>query len=190
MVEQLCEYGPVHLVPVSAVGPNFAVYEKGQMRKRPDGLIEPLAVDLSIGFTLVDYIKQLKAMGDSTGHDGYVAWLWLVKQSRSLLGKVSKLRDAADKMNNSRILRKFTVWLPINIDAVLDEIEDFAETVDLRLESVATGLERTIKKMADDIHDRNSALAGVVQIQAALVMAFAAKFPASDLNKRFSEPNP
>jgi hypothetical protein len=190
VVEQLCEFGPVHLVPVSAVGPKFAVYEKGLMKKRPDGLIEPLSVDLSIGFTLIDYIRQLKALGESSNHYGHVAGLWLVRQSRWLVDKVFILQEAAKKLNNSETLRKFTAWLPINISAVLEEIEDFAEMADSRLENIETGLEHTIKRMTDEIHDRNSALAAVIQIQAALVAAFETKFPASNLNASVAEISP
>lgn len=189
-VKQLCEFGPVHLVPVSAVGPKFAVYENGQMKRRPDGLIEPLSVDLSIGFTLIDYIRQLKALRESTKHYGYVTGLWLAQQSRWLLDKMLELKDAAEKMNNSKTLRKFAAWLPINISAVLDEIEDFALMADSKLENIATGLEHTIKTMTDEIHDRNSALAAVIQIQAALVASFEAKFPASNLNASIAETSP
>jgi hypothetical protein len=187
LVEQLCEFGPVHLVPVSAVGPKFAIYENGRMKKRPGGLIEPHSVDLSIGFTLIDYIRQLKFLGESKEHYGYIARLWLVQRIRWLLAKMLGIKGVADKMNHSAALAKFIAWIPINLTALLNEFGNWVEMADSTLDDIATGLEDTIKRMTDAIHDKNSALAAVVQIQAALVAAFEKKFPASNLNTSIAE---
>src|SRR5260370_20339473 len=97
-----------------------------------------------------------------------------------------KLKDVAVKRNKSVTLAKFVMLIPINLTAVLNEYEGALRAADSTLENIATGLEDTIKKMTDDIHDKNSALAIVLQIQTALVAAFEKKFPASNLHTRIA----
>jgi hypothetical protein len=184
IVERLCECGPVHLVPVSAVGSTFASYQNGRMKKRIGGMIEPLSVDLSIGFTLVDHIRQLK---ESQDHYGTIAMFLLVQKLRLMLARALGLRSVLQDLNESNALAQFLLWLPINVGAVLKEFERFAVRADEKLENLAIDLQATIKSMSEAIHDRKTAVAAVVQIQAALVAAFERKFPASNLNARIAE---
>jgi hypothetical protein len=184
IVERLCESGPVHLVPVSAVGATFAAYQGGRMKKRPGAMIEPLSVDLSIGFTLMDHIRQLK---ESQQHYGPIAKLLFVQKLRLMLARALGLRSVLENLDETGRLATFLLWLPINIHAVLRELEGLAIRADEKLENFAIELQATINGMCEAIHDRKTAVAAVVQIQAALVAAFERKFPASNLNARIGE---
>jgi hypothetical protein len=50
---------PVRMVPVSAVGDNFAWFDPatGKMKKQPDALARPYNVDVSLALTLYDHLK-------------------------------------------------------------------------------------------------------------------------------------
>jgi hypothetical protein len=188
VVEQLVEHGPVRLIPVSAVGPNFAKYENGVMKKCPDGVIEPMHVDLSIGMTLVDQIKMLKAAGlvksseEAAEEQAAHAKLWLVDKSRWLIAKILMLSELAKKLNNDSAASTFMQFLPINLTAMLAHYESYVKMADGRFAAIATGLEDEISRLSDSIFDRKSALAAVIEIQAALVAAFEKKFPGSKLS--------
>jgi hypothetical protein len=181
LVEQLVDRGPVRLVPVSAVGRNFAKYEDGMMKKLTDGIIEPLYVDLSIGMTLIDQIGMLQAAGAEKSHP-LIARLWVVKKIMLLIAKCLDLKDVMDRLNNDEVLSTFTQTLPINVAAVLTQYGKFLKAANARLDTVATGLEEEIRQISESIRDRNSAVDAIVQIQTALIAAFEKKFPASNLS--------
>ena len=73
---------PTYLLPVSAVGNGFAKFdpETQQMKKLPNGIVEPKYVDMSLTFTLVDYLTKIAQLDDPTGDKGdgiFVRdWLW------------------------------------------------------------------------------------------------------------------
>jgi hypothetical protein len=195
VVEQICEFGPVHLVPVSAVGPNFAVYQKGEMKRRRGAQINPTLVDLSIGLTMVDYIYQLSRQPDPNlvrDEDAIYragGLLWLAERAKWILGKVAGRKKGAEHVGGliSVLLDSMPGGL---ITALLKGVTKYAEVAETRLENVAKNLKATIKSMTDGIHDKDSALTNVVQIQAALVGAFEKEFPASRLNESFVETSP
>lgn len=72
---------PTYLIPVSAVGNGFAKFDPvtQQMKKLPNGIVEPKHVDMSLTFTLVDYLTKIATQDDSTREkDGIFVrdWLW------------------------------------------------------------------------------------------------------------------
>jgi hypothetical protein len=71
---------PTYLLPVSAVGDRFAKFnpETQQMNKRPNGLVEPKHVDMSLTFTLVDYLAKIAADDFSENLDAIIArdYIW------------------------------------------------------------------------------------------------------------------
>jgi hypothetical protein len=84
---------PIYLVPVSAVGRDFADFDPvdQEMKKRPFGRIKPLHVDMSLTFTLVDYLKQLSSrLKNGLPDDPHTTivrnWVWrrVVKYSPAL----------------------------------------------------------------------------------------------------------
>src|SRR5262245_6972819 len=67
---------PVHLIPVSAVGMNFAHFDKTDMRmkKVKGGTCEPFNVELAIGMTIIDQI-QLQAVHKKSNLGRLLIWI-------------------------------------------------------------------------------------------------------------------
>jgi len=174
------------LIPVSAVGPGFASYRDGIMEVTSGHPLAPSLVDLSIGLTLVDQIRELGKLRDDRNSDSSIALLWGLRQAQWLVAKLLGLKNVADRLNNSIILAKYASLIPFNVSAILKEAEGWLNAANDRMESQATGLEEKIQGMVDTIRDRNSAIDIIVQVQAALVASLEKKYPASNLNAMFA----
>ena len=70
---------PAYLIPVSAVGNDFAVFDPAtqQMRKKPQGLVKPTRVDIPLTLTLVDFLKKeaSKTLPEDE-NKAFYDWLW------------------------------------------------------------------------------------------------------------------
>ncbi|MBW7968879.1 hypothetical protein [Bradyrhizobium sp. BR 10289] len=75
--------GAVHLLPVSAVGAHFASIDPKtkQMIKNPNAHVSPFNVDLSLTFTIVDFLNQvatdlLKDLSDHSSANDVKSWIY------------------------------------------------------------------------------------------------------------------
>ena len=81
---------PVHLLPVSAIGNEFAAYDPAsqQMKKLPNGMIAPSRVDLSVTFTIVDYLTMIAEQRSkelTKAEDNSSLRSWFLDKMRSML---------------------------------------------------------------------------------------------------------
>jgi hypothetical protein len=181
VVEQLCDRGIVHIVPVSAIGRNFATYAGGRMKRKPGARLEPFYVDLSIGLTLMDQIRVFRKFG-SSNQRGPLKRLGLIRMMNRVVAELLKMKQRVTEINTDSVFSIFTAMIPINIEAVLAGYEKCLQQANARLSTTITGLEEEIKRLTESIRDQDSALTAIVQIQAARVAAFEKKFPASNLD--------
>jgi hypothetical protein len=175
---------PVHLMPVSAVGDNFADYDpsRQEMTKRANGRVEPQFVDLSLTLTLVDYLTMIsdaisKEFPDQTESVVVRNWVW------------KKLRAAAPLLGASAgpisgpLLSAITSFHP-----VLQVLVSVAATLSLQkiMDASGTKLQQTVEQLAKDtdeafgkITDRQSAVDAILKNQVRRALKFREQYPGS-----------
>ena len=72
---------PMYIIPVSAVGRNFATMDlsSGQIKKRHDGILRPFNMDTCLCLTLVDQVKELAKSRDAVMRGDLRKKLFIVK---------------------------------------------------------------------------------------------------------------
>jgi hypothetical protein len=63
----------IRLIPVTAVGHDFAVLDHGEVRKKPDGRFEPANVELALSAVVPDIIRQIELSLDRSTREAVLA---------------------------------------------------------------------------------------------------------------------
>jgi Double-GTPase 2 len=183
IVQQRKSY-PVHLMPVSAVGANFADYDpsRQEMIKRANGRVEPQFVDLSLTLTLVDYLTMIsdainKQFPDQTESAVVRNWVW------------KKIRAAAPLLGVSAGPLSAPLLSAISLShPVLTVLVSVAATVGLQkiMEAGGTKLQQTVDQLAKNtdeafskITDRQSAVDAILKNQVFRALKFREQYPGS-----------
>lgn len=161
----------VSLIPVSAVGHDFATYDGKKITKRKDGVPNPYNVQLSIGMTIRDHLdaeyRKLQSDDQRRGRKRLEDW---ARSSEFLRGFVNKLPYGVIAVES---------WgppLPVIAYKIAHLLASVAEnTLDKEIERAQNKLKRA--------NDRSSALEGVLAVQTLLSQQFREKLPRSDLGK-------
>lgn len=160
---------PIHLIPVSALGKNFAEFDRKEMRmkKKKGGMIQPDNVELSIGMTIEDQltlVSKQRAARDLTPMR--LAGLKLLRYVVKTAGVAAKLADVIALASYLR----------------MDKILEHLAAADSRLEKGQLDLHAQIKEAMGKIVDQKTAIAAVLIIQKYRVEEFQRMFPESDLS--------
>ena len=166
---------PIHLIPVSAVGGNFAMLDDRQvMRKRPGSkYAEPYLVEMTITMTLTDVFLHLSKSLESrmrhepvnTGNLRQIP-IFLGRLLISLFQGVTAVAPLA---------------MPFGLKAAYANM--VLAALDRKLEDHGQRLKHEAEAAYRRIADRRSALEAVVMKQAALRFEFEKSFPRSDLTR-------
>jgi hypothetical protein len=180
---------PVHLLPVSAVGDRFAAYDPAtqQMKKLPNGLIEPTRVDLSVTFTIVDYLTMIaaqrsKELAKKVEDDSSLRG-WFLDKMRLLLSQSSaatgSLLTVGTHLLNLTSITNPVVQVLIS-GATLIGVRAMLETGAGKLGEVVVALAKETEEAQTKIKDQKSAAEAVLKIQMLMAQRFKAEFPDSN----------
>src|SRR5262245_34137427 len=158
-------HSPVHLIPTSSLGKDFAVFDLKdlRMKKVKGGKIKPYNVELSIGMTITDQLLLL------SNHPGYRDFrpqlVWLMK----IVGFV---------VQSVRVtVELFALPSIIRVDKVVELMNSASDT----LKANAEELQRKIEETVRTITNQRTAIEAVMMIQAMRRTAFENQFPESNL---------
>jgi hypothetical protein len=209
VVEQRRELGePTYLIPVSAVGDDFARYDPHShgMVKQPNAVPKPYHLDITLALAVTDTI--LKLFRDASGNDDpyWLRFLNFIGNSAprsKWLAKTGITEMIPSSLRNS--LNSGEFWLDILRSAaksgptikwlaqagptlLLDPLAASAATIFLQkmkvsdaIPSLAAHLKEDVEERLSRINDRGSALNKITEIQHLRVTDFLLRFPAADL---------
>jgi len=168
-VEQRAKWKlPVHLIPVSAVGMNFARFDRRDMRMKKvrNGACKPFNVELAIGMTITDQI-QLSSIHPKRNLGALLLWITRI------------LRGSTDVLEKSLEISQFVIGFPrfIPIDGIRRLLRDATENIQVSED----WLRSKIEEEATKIRDQKSAVESVMKIQAWRRKMFERNFPESQL---------
>jgi hypothetical protein len=161
---------PLHLVPVSAVGNNFAEYDPKTrtMRKKRGGKIDPFNVDLSIGYTITDQLR-LRSSHQVSRFDRIKAPIFRI------LGHVMDWIEIA--LEISPWLVAVPRWVP------LDNVVTLIRQADAWFARSEQELREAIAQEMGKVTDRKSAIESIMKVQELRRIMFEKQFPDSDLTR-------
>ncbi len=159
---------PVHLIPVSAVGMDFARFDKNDMRmkKVKGGRCKPFNVELAIGMTITDQIQLLSVHKKS--NVGRLL-IWITRAMRGSLGVLA----------TSLEISQYVINLPsfVPVEGICRILKDASTSIQVNED----WLRSKIEEEARNIRDQKSAVQSVMKIQALRRKAFETHFPESQL---------
>ncbi len=158
---------PTQLIPVSAVGANFAEWDmaREKMKKRPGAVARPYNIDLTLCFTITDALMS---------RFGQNEWPQALKARLATGGSaiVSALSILSGFAGYGAVLLD-DVWLMRAVTLLQATTSAWREKTH--------GMSELIGARARDITDKNSAINAVMEIQHLLREDFAARNPESNL---------
>ena len=168
-VEQRAKWKlPVHLIPVSAVGMNFARFDRNDMRMKKvrNGSCKPFNVELAIGMTVTDQI-QLSSVHPKRNLGMLLLWITRI------------LRGSTDVLEKSIEISQFVIGFPrfLPIDSIRRLLKEAGATIQVSED----WLRGKIEEEAVKIRDQRSAVESVMTIQACRRKLFEKNFPESRL---------
>lgn len=165
-----------YLVPVSAIGPNFARLDPddGLIKKRRNGTIEPFHLDVMTSVSMVDTVLDLVRTADRPG-DGPGAGRepWAVRVKRWIGNKLGYARMAAPA--------SFPVFGPLGVLGIVAVTIGAEKLIGMKSRS----FEDKVREIRQGITDRTSALEAILTIQYQLLDRFLKRHPAARLGVRF-----
>jgi hypothetical protein len=190
IIEQQKRECPVHLLPVSAVGEKFASYDPANqlMKKLPNGQIKPSRVDLSLTFTIVDYLAMIaaersKELSETT--DDSTLRRWFIKKVNSVLSHSGTIAApvltagfhtiTAASLTNPFVLALVSGASMVGVKAVIDAGAN-------RLGGIVKALAKETEEAQTKIRDEHSAAEAVLKIQLLIAQKFKAEFPDSSFS--------
>jgi hypothetical protein len=140
---------PTYLLPVSAVGNGFAEFDPvtQQMKKRADGLVQPIHVDMSLTFTLVDHLTKIVLQNESpVVDDDMIVRDWLWKKILLVAPVVGLLAGPAVNYASQKF------WGDVKVDYMLQAAISVVATLGLRsiLKSCGTQIKEIIESIKAD----------------------------------------
>jgi hypothetical protein len=157
---------PTHLVPVSAVGDNFARYDPGKdaMVKLPQKTPEPYNLDITLALAVTDtLLHSFKRL--PSGRD--LAWIAFLK---SLVGSATALRWVAGAYLGT-----------ITDDGLVAAMMIALSKASNSMAKLVVNIEDQKTTKISQIKDRNTALDGITQAQRFIVKKFLDDFPPANL---------
>ena len=166
-----------YLIPVSAVGPNFAVLDPadGVIRKRGNGTIEPFHFDVMTSVSMVDTVFDLARRNADLAVQPAVGLK--VGLAARLKGKLGK------KLSYARMLAPAAIPVfghlgVLGLMALSAASENF-------IADKNRGLEEKTRQIRQGIHDQASAIEAILKIQYQLLDRYLKRFPMATLGARF-----
>jgi len=190
IIRQQQDSRPVHLLPVSAIGKNFAKYDAAsqQMKKLPNGRIEPSYVDLSLTFTIIDYLtivatdlgKELPEVSDDT-----LIRSWFLKKAMAALpysaAAAGPIISVGSHFLHLAALTNPVFQVLISGASLLGARALIKAGSNRVHESIGEFRDR-IEAEHKSIKDRHSAADAVLKIQMMMAERFKRRFPDSSFN--------
>jgi hypothetical protein len=187
LIQQQCKKYPVHLIPVSAVGENFAEYDPSsqKMIKRPDGLVEPQLVDLSLTLTIVDYLTVISntiSKEFPADAEGITVRNWVLKKLVSgapLLGSsAGPVVDVGGQMlfHVAAIHPVFQILISV---AATMGLRKAMHAGGSRIKEVIEEYKADVDNSFNKITDRRSAIDAIIKSQLLRALKFREQFPES-----------
>jgi hypothetical protein len=176
---------PIYLLPVSAVGDSFAEFDpvSQQMKKRADGLIEPTHVDMSLTFTLVDYLAKIAAQNELQNDEGTIVRDWFWKKTVLLAPGCGLLAGPAVSYGGRMFWGEgveYVSQIVISAAATLG-LRLLLDAGGARIKAIVEGIKSDIDNTRKHISERQSALNVVVRRQIARADRFRASYPDASL---------
>lgn len=158
---------PTYLIPVSAVGRDFAFYDrvKKVMRKRPNAVPEPYNLDITLALAIADTLKkkiEAALYGQKLLGTGLLKAVVNAGEFANWLTKIGTMITGDPWMGVVMLI----------LGGASGRISSLAEETDRRLSA---------------IKDQKSALDNIAYLQHARVQEFLSEFPAADLLCRLEE---
>jgi len=154
-----------HLIPVSAVGPDFAVWDAraGKMRKKAGASPDPYNIDLTLSLTISDaLLTRFKQ-----------------EESQADVFRRTLIKAAIYGRKGFNILMNLLPWIPEDIWVL--RIVALWNAIDGRLNKQLSTIEEEINARTARIKDKNSAIDGIIQVQRLLHTKFYQANRASNL---------
>jgi hypothetical protein len=178
---------PVYLLPVSAVGDNFVEFDPvtQQMKKKPDGLIEPSYVDMSLTFTLVDYLKKISAQLRNEhpfdARDVVVRdWVW--EKVLLLAPLLGLLTGPAVSLGGQVLFSQAQVSIPLQIvisAAATLGLKSLLSASGTKIKGIVEEIKWEVDSARQHISSRQSTLEVILRRQHSLALRFRELYPES-----------
>jgi hypothetical protein len=181
--------GPVHLMPVSAVGAHFATLdpETGQMFKNPNALVSPFNVDLSLTFTIVDFLNQvaIDLLNDLSEHSSANdVRSWLYAKATSFLA-YSGFAASPLVMLGEHLLGFAAITNPITSVIVSGASQLGAGAAfragGARLQAILSDLHAEIQTSGQALKGKQTIVQEIIRIQIARAEQFTKDYPDSEI---------
>jgi len=178
---------PVYLLPVSAVGSKFAEFDPvtQEMKKRPDGLIEPTYVDMSLTFTLVDYLKKISAQlrnEHSFDERDIVVRDWFWEKVVLFAPYLGLLAGPAVGLGGKVLVNDFQVGIVLQIiisAAATLGLKSLLNASGTKIRGIVEDIKWEVDSARKHISNRQSTLELIVRRQHALALRFREIYPES-----------
>ena len=188
IVEQQRKRHIVHLIPVSAVGNNFAEFDPvtQMMTKRHDGRIEPMFVDLSLTLTLVDYLTMISRsiqseFPDQSEGDVVRNWAWKkLVQHAPILGSAAgpAVQEVGVKLISATLTIHPVVQILISLATTMG-LKMMLDAGGTKIKEYIEELKSDVDSSFDKISDRRSAIDAILKSQMLRAIRFRENYPAS-----------
>jgi|tagenome__1003787_1003787.scaffolds.fasta_scaffold20955327_3 hypothetical protein len=167
----------IRLIPVSAVGPDFAELDaSGEVTKLPDGQLEPIGVDLPLSAVVPDLFAQVELEMDRAQLQAALDRI----RAGSRMGPAAALTELGEFVNR-RAFRVFATLVPgagFLGDAALAFFDsDSSATIDRRLD-----LNEQLDQTMDDVQDLQHARRRVLRDLQSRVDVLEGRLPTSRLS--------
>ncbi|MFM8754400.1 MAG: TRAFAC clade GTPase domain-containing protein [Phenylobacterium sp.] len=176
LAQQVDSGASCFLIPVSAIGPGFALLDPGDglIKKRRNGTIEPVNLDVMISAAMVDTVVDLARNAEPEAPRQEAAEKPLMVRLKERIG--NKLGYA--RMAAPAALPLFGALGVLGIIGVALAAEKY-------IEDKARLFDDKVKEIRLGITDRASAIEAILMIQYQLLERFVARFPVARLGARF-----
>ena len=164
---------PVRLIPVSALGPNFAeLSEDGVMVKRADAeRPTPFYVEMPIACTLIDALRNVEVAivdeEDGINKSSQPAWKLLINIARGAIWTFQTVAGIAP------------VKTPHQVG--LAALAKLLSALDNKLEAVSTQLTNEFEQALEDVKSRSEVVQAILQKSLFLMAKLEDEFPSSNL---------
>jgi hypothetical protein len=175
LLEHQSRLAPIRMVPVSAVGDNFAWLDPttGKMEKKPGAFARPYNIDVSLSLTVYDHLKIL-----ADGLDARISSE--IARGRRTIEVIDAVRRIAESAASWSVIATIVHVLGPNVLGAMEIIKG----IDYFLGKSRDKIDNKIQTILETVDDQKSAFGAVLAIQALLMQRFEERLPDSNLNKR------
>lgn len=176
LVQQIEAEATCYLIPVSAIGPNFAAIDPsdGVIKKRRNGTIEPFHLDVMTSVSMVDTVLDLARNAVSPSAPPVEPTGRIAAFFKGRLGK---------NLRYARVLAPMAV--PVFGGLGVTGILALSTAAENHIADKSRSFEDKARVIRQGITDQASALEAILKIQYQLLDRFLKRFPAARLAARF-----